>query len=314
MWSFRVKHAASPDCRKVRPLAEVSHVVAEWAFTQGLKRLRETSPNSNQSEIAKRIGKSRATIGHYEMGRYLPSHDSLDIMLDSYGHGDRAAYYRRLRDRVEMRSPDWWEDEFPDHFPPRSLALFAGFEYSAAEMRIYEPQRVPELVQTPSYAEAVLRAELTEHRADELTLQLRMLRGRQAVLDRPDAPRLTCVLGESALRSPVGGPHVLGEQLTTLAARARQGVLTLRVLPDSAGRPAGACAGFTGLLLPSELIQDFSETAWVSTPVDRIHYESPETLAVFRSLWRDLAKAALTPAESVDLVAELGRELTRDVS
>ncbi|EHR51888.1 putative transcriptional regulator [Saccharomonospora marina XMU15] len=56
------------------PLVEVSHVVAEWAFTQGLKKLRETSPNPNQSEIARRIGKSRATIGHYEMGRYLPSH------------------------------------------------------------------------------------------------------------------------------------------------------------------------------------------------------------------------------------------------
>ncbi len=157
----------------------MSHVVAEWAFTQGLKKLREASENSNQSEIARRIGKSRATIGHYEMGRYLPSHDSLEIMLDAYGHSDRAPYYRELRDRVEMHSPDWWEDEFPEHFPPRSLALLAGFEYSATEVRAFEPQHVPELLQTPAYAEALLRAELAGPRADQLTLHLRMLRGRQ---------------------------------------------------------------------------------------------------------------------------------------
>ncbi|SFP45929.1 Helix-turn-helix [Saccharomonospora viridis] len=228
----------------------MSHVVAEWAFTQGLKKLRETSQNSNQSEIAKKIGKSRATIGHYEMGRYLPSHDSLDIMLDAYGHGDRAAYYRQLRDRVEMHSPDWWEDEFPEHFPPKSLALLAGFEYSAIEMRIYEPQHVPELLQTPAYAEALLRAGLVGREADELTLHLRMLRGRQAVLDRADPPRLTCVLGESALRSPVGGPHVLGEQLNALVTLAQRNTIDIHVLPDSAGRPAGASGAFTTLSLP----------------------------------------------------------------
>lgn len=314
MWSIRVKTVHFARSRKVRPLVEVSHVVAEWAFTQGLKKLRETSENSNQSEIARRIGKSRATIGHYEMGRYLPSHDSLDIMLDAYGHGDRATYYRQLRDRVEMHSPDWWEDEFPEHFPPRSMALLAGFEYSATDLRIFESQHVPELLQTPAYAEALLRAGLTDHRADQLTLHLRMLRGRQAVLNRADAPRLACVLGESALRSPVGGSLVLGEQLGALASLANRENIEIRVLPDSNGRPAGATGGFTGLLLPPEVIQDFSEVVYVSTPVDRIHYESPEALTVFRALWEQVWRSALSPEESAEILADLARQLTKDAS
>ncbi len=300
--------------RKVRPLVEVSHVVAEWAFTQGLKKLRETSQNSNQSEIAKKIGKSRATIGHYEMGRYLPSHDSLDIMLDAYGHGDRATYYRQLRDRVEMHSPDWWEDEFPEHFPPRSLALLAGFEYSATEMRIYEPQHIPELLQTPAYAEALLRAGLVGREADQLTLHLRMLRGRQAALNRDDPPRLTCVLGESALRSPVGGPLVLGEQLSTLATLARRDAVDIHILPDNAGRPAGASGAFTELSLPSEVIQDFPGVVYVTTPVDRIHYESPDSLTVFRSLWERVREQAMSAEESLELLTDLARRLTHHAS
>jgi transcriptional regulator with XRE-family HTH domain len=314
VWPIWVKAVFFTRSRKVRPLVEVSHVVAEWAFTQGLKKLRETSKNSNQSEIARRIGKSRATIGHYEMGRYLPSHDSLDIMLDAYGHSDRAPYYRQLRDRVEMHSPDWWEDEFPDHFPPRSLKLLAGFEYSATELRVFEPLHVPELLQTPAYAEALLRAGLTGHRADQLTLHLRMLRGRQAVLDRTDAPRLTCVLGESALRSPVGGPLVLGEQLNALVSQANRDNVEIRILPDHSGRPAGATSGFTELLLPTEIIQDFSEVVYVSTPVDRIHYESPETLAIFRDLWEQTKQATLSPEESTEVLADLARQLTKDAS
>ncbi|MEY7972399.1 helix-turn-helix domain-containing protein [Saccharomonospora xinjiangensis] len=295
-------------------MVEVSHVVAEWAFTHGLKKLRETSENSNQSEIARLIGKSRATIGHYEMGRYLPSHDSLDIMLDAYGHSDRATYYRQLRDRVEMHSPDWWEDEFPEHFPPRSTALLAGFEYSATDLRIFEPNHVPELLQTPAYAEALLRAELTDQRADRLTLHLRMLRGRQAILNRADPPRLACVVGESALRSPVGGPFVLGDQLAELASFARRDNIEVRVLPDSEGRPVGGAAGFTELLLPSEVIQDFSDVVYMTTPVDRIQYEDPETLAVFRELWEQAWTAALPGDESAELLAELAGRLTRDAS
>ncbi|EHK87799.1 helix-turn-helix domain-containing protein [Saccharomonospora azurea] len=295
-------------------MVEVSHVVAEWAFTQGLKKLREASENSNQSEIARRIGKSRATIGHYEMGRYLPSHDSLEIMLDAYGHGDRATYYRELRDRVEMHSPDWWEDEFPEHFPPQSMALLAGFEYSATDLRTFEPQHVPELLQTPAYAEALLRAELADHRADQLTLHLRMLRGRQAILNRADPPRIACVLGEAALRSPVGGPLVHGEQIAALVSFANRENVDIRVLPDSSGRPAGGASGFTELLLPPDIIQDFSDVVYVATPVDRIHYESPDALAVFRELWDRVWAAALPAEDSVELMADLARRLTKDAS
>ena len=134
-----------------------------------------------------------------------------------------------------------------------------------------------------------------------------MLRGRQAVLDRTDAPRLTCVLGESALRSPVGGPLVLGEQLNALVSQANRDNVEIRILPDHSGRPAGATSGFTELLLPTEIIQDFSEVVYVSTPVDRIHYESPETLAIFRDLWEQTKQATLSPEESTEVLADLAR-------
>ena len=159
-------------------------------------------------------------------------------------------------------------------------------------MRIYEPQHVPELLQTPAYAEALLRAGLVGREADELPPPENAARvGRP---DRADPPRLTCVLGESALRSPVGGPHVLGEQLNALVTLAQRNTIDIHVLPDSAGRPAGASGAFTTLSLPPEIIQDFPGVVYVTTPVDRIHYESPDSLAVFHTLWERVREHAMS--------------------
>ncbi|WP_019815300.1 helix-turn-helix domain-containing protein [Saccharomonospora saliphila] len=290
-------------------MIEVSHVVAEWAFTQGLKKLREASDNSNQSEIARRIGKSRAAIGHYETGRYLPSHESLDIMLDAYGHGERAGYYRALRDRVETHAPDWWEDEFADGFPPWSLALLAGLEHSAVRIRMYDPHAVPELFRTRPYAERVLRAELPTPRAGDVADHVRMVRGRQAVLDRAAPPGLECVLDESVLRRVVGDATVHAEQLHRLRELTDEPHVDIRVLPEDRGCPAGAAGGFTTILLPRDVIQDFSEVTYVTTPVDRVHYVGTDELASFRALWDNAHSAALSADESRALLTEYAERL-----
>lgn len=290
------------------PLVEVSHVVAEWAFTLGLKRLREASENSNQSEIARRIGKSRATIGHYEMGRYLPSHESLDIMLDAYGHPERAGYYRELRDRVETRVPDWWEDLFPDDFPPYPLALLAGMESSAVRMHVFESNAVPELLRTPEYADHVVRAGLPTHDAESRARHLRMLAGRQEVLERDEPPELRCVLGEAVLRRTVGSSEILARQVARLEELTHAPHIEIRILTDGSGA-APAAGAFTGLALPSEAIRDFSEVAWVSTPVDRIHYESTGELEVFHALWREVTDNALSPEDSRAFLGEVARKL-----
>lgn len=292
------------------PLVEVSHVVAEWAFTQGLKKLRETSANPNQSEIAKRIGKSRATIGHYEMGRYLPSHRSIDIMLEAYGHAERAAYYRRLRDRVESHPPNWWDEALPDGSLPDWLALFVGIESSAVRIHAYDTQCVPELAQTEAYARAVLRARRPRADQSDIDLSMRLLRGRQAALDRADPPRLRWLVDEAALRRRVGGVAVLREQLERLARLGRTPNVELRVLPLSSDAGAGTTGSFTELALPSDVIEDFHDVVYVSTPVDRRHYESAQHLATFKASWAQLWEGALPESDSLEFVEGLAAELT----
>lgn len=291
------------------PLVEVSHVVAEWAFTLGLKRLREAGENSNQSEIARRIGKSRATIGHYEMGRYLPSHESLDIMLDAYGHPERAGYYRELRDRVETRVRDWWEDLFPDGFPPYPLALLAGMESTAVRMHVFEPNVVPELLRTPEYAEHVVRAGLPTHDAESRARHLRMLAGRQEVLEREEPPQLQCVVEEAVLRRTVGSAEILARQVAHLEELTHAPHIEIRILTDGSAGACPAAGAFTELVLPSEAIRDFGEVVWVSTPVDRIHHESTGELDVFHALWREVADNALSPEDSRAFLGDVAHEL-----
>lgn len=103
---------------------------------------------------------------------------------------------------------------------------------------------------------------------------------------------------------------MLRDQLELLARLAGRPNVQLRVLSRTCGAAAATTGGFTELVLPDDVIEDLHDVVYVSTPVDRIHYESPQHLATFQASWARLWEQALPGPDSVAFVEELAKELT----
>ena len=83
---------------------------------------------------------------------------------------------------------------------------WTDIEAEAKALRWYEPLVVPGLLQTEDYARAILSVR-PDGNLDDLDEQVAARLARQAVLDRPDAPQLWCVLDEGVLHRAIGGSN-----------------------------------------------------------------------------------------------------------
>jgi transcriptional regulator with XRE-family HTH domain len=147
--------------------------------------------------------------------------DSLALLAD--GTGERG----------------WWEeygDRVPDWF-----ALYLGLEQGADEVLIWNPELVPGLLQTAEYAEAVLRAGGLLDVSGAVQLRL----DRQQRFFQRNAAPLRVALNPAPLLCEVGGAELAYAQRQHLRSLAAGEHVDLRILPWSAGAPAGLTGGFT---------------------------------------------------------------------
>lgn len=139
-----------------------------------------------------------------------------------------------------FRTAGWWHP-YRD-VVPEFVELYLELEQAARLIQSYESQFVPGLLQTPGYAEAVIRL---EHSAApetqiERRVELRMLR--QKRLWGPNPPRLWVILDETVLRRGFGGTATMRAQLEHLIAVSTRPNIGIQVMPVSKGdmlRPVG---------------------------------------------------------------------------
>jgi transcriptional regulator with XRE-family HTH domain len=202
-----------------------------------LRRLRESRGVTAQA-AAKAIRGSESKISRMELGRNaIREIDVLDL-LTFYGVGP-AEREQLLNLAEQANRPGWWHrynDILPDWFQS-----YVGMEEAAATIRVYEPQFIPGLLQTPRYAAAVLAVgdipvgEAERHVLVRKERQRRFNEGRL---------KLWAIIEETALRRPVGSTLVLRDQLRHLLDLSSRPNLTLQITPFGMGGHA-APSGFT---------------------------------------------------------------------
>ncbi|MFE3608377.1 helix-turn-helix domain-containing protein [Streptomyces goshikiensis] len=155
-------------------------------------------------------------------------------LLTLYGlpKGEIATF---LDDVAAANRPAWW-NTFRDVLPPSS-ALFVSLAGAASLIRSYEPQSVPDLLQTEDYARALLRARHGEAPEEEIErrVSLTMERQKRYLAAEPGPCTLWTILDETALRRSVGGPAVMGPQIEHLIQSAKLPHIQLQILPHTAG-------------------------------------------------------------------------------
>jgi hypothetical protein len=195
----------------------------------------------------------------------------------------------------------WWH-EYAHILPARSGEHII-LESAASELMIYETQFVPDLLQTPAYAQAVAEHNPSLHSDQDRADAGRVLAGRQAsIID--GHPQLTVVISEATLRQEVGGPQVMNDQLARLVRCAGEYPgITLRVLPFRAG--AHAASGS-----PSHTIMRFPHAPGlgivsIQALSTGVYLDSPEDVARYQNMFALLGTSALSPTDSAQLIAQI---------
>jgi hypothetical protein len=127
---------------------------------------------------------------------------------------------------------------------------------------------------------------------------------RQEVLHREPTPlRLHAILSEAAVRTEVGGPDVLREQLEHLISLSRLPNVTIQVLRFEAGAHLAITSGFA--LLTFE--RDDPPLGYIETLAGELFLESARDLARLSAAYDNLKTLARSPAESVKFIEELSK-------
>ena len=221
-------------------------------------------------------------------------------LLNLYGVTDEAQREALFEMSRESKQRGWWQ-AYSDVMPSEYANLI-GFEAEAAEIRSYEPELIPGLLQTEDYARAIIRLGRPGDTAEEISRRVGVRMTRQQVLDRDDPPVMRVVLNEGAVRRLVGGPEVMRAQLRHLAAGRPRGNVLIQVLPFAAGEHPAMSGPFTILAFPEP---GDRPVVTLENMASTLSLEHDDDLRQYQRAFDFLQAAALGPRESADMLATL---------
>jgi transcriptional regulator with XRE-family HTH domain len=271
--------------------------VRQRRLGRDLRQLREDRGLSSDS-VAAQMGWSASKVTRIETAFSKVAPADVSNLLDLYGvSSETRAALIHLAHEAQQRG--WWT-EYGDVFTDSYIAS----EDEAEEIRVFEAQLIPGLLQTEDYARAVIEAGRPDDPAD-IDRRVRARMARKVLLTRPNAPRLTTIIAEPALRWPIGGPAVMRAQLRALLEAAERPNVEIRALPMSAGAHAGLDGPCVILSFGED---DFPDVAYTVGMTGENYVESADQVQRVTMAWNRIAGKALSAEETVALIATLAKE------
>ncbi len=264
-----------------------------------LRRLRE-SAGITIDVVAGRLECSSSKISRIETGHTGATPRDVRDMLAVYGV-DGLAADDLVQVAREARLKGWW------HLYGTVLtSAYVGLEAAASEIRAYEGQVVPGLLQIEHYARTMIVKGRPDISAAELDRRVHVRMERQSLLTQDDPLHLWVVLDEAIFHRLVGGPAVMRQQLDHLVMIAGLPNMTLQVLPFAIGAHAGMDGSFAilGYEEPADPDLVFAENA-----AGGLFLEKDEELRRYHFIFNHLRASALPPDKSVAFVAARVKEL-----
>lgn len=228
-----------------------------------------------------------------------PGIQDIKALLDFYEVTDPERREAMLQLARDSRQRGWWVT-YQDVFRDES---YTGFEQEASRVLTYQQTAIPGLLQTPAYAEAIVRASLIRE-PDEIAKRVDLRMERQRVLEHVDPLHLWAVIEESVIDRPFGTVQQHIEQLQRLLDAQEKENINLQLLPTGVGLHPGMAGSFVIL----EFLEDPS-LIYLETGVQGLFLERPEDLNRQTLVFRHLNALALSPADTADYVANKIREL-----
>ncbi|GIJ23843.1 helix-turn-helix domain-containing protein [Micromonospora lutea] len=262
-------------------------------------------PNPVAAFIVGEIRRSRGVAGMTQeaFGRaagFSASHVSAveggtrAVTLDFARGADRALSSGGLFERLatKLGAPSW--------FLP-----WLDAERAATQLRYFEPNLIPGLLQSEAYACAVLRLD-PRLASDEVDRRVAGRLERQAILTRASPPQLVVVVDEGAIRrAGDGSEKMMAEQLSHLVACAERPNISVHVIPADVGLHAGLSGPLSLAHMPDGSWIGHLENQLGGDVVDR-----PADLDTLFQRWESVRTEALSRRQSLDLIKEVANQWT----
>jgi hypothetical protein len=264
-----------------------------------LRRLR-TEQGISREQAGEAIRASEWKIHRLENGQVgFKDRDIVDL-LRFYGVDDPGQVADFLVLAREANAPGWWH-HYGDVLP-QWFRAYVDLESAAALIRTYEGQFVPGLLQTEDYMRAVVGGGHLEDPPEEAEHRVQLRLGRQALLERADAPRLWAVVDEAALRRPVGGRQVMRAQLERLIEATKLPNVTLQVLPFGAGAHPAMVGAFSVLRFGD---QELPDVVYVEHLTSALYLSKQEDVDQYLHVMESICVRSAAPDETVEIVGQI---------
>ncbi|MER6411174.1 helix-turn-helix domain-containing protein [Streptomyces humidus] len=257
----------------------------EWSAYGVLLQYLRKRAGLNQQQLGDVIGYSLEQVASVEQGR-RPAKAAFTVAAE------RALEAGGVLDALQ--------GEVDRAKLPRFFRNFALFEAEAVSRFEYEPLLVSGLLQTEAYARALFAGHcppLSEEIIDQHT-EARL--SRQKLLTRVPLAELSFIIGEEALRNPVGDRDVMREQWQHLLMVGALRNVEVQVMPAACGLHSGLNGPFVVLETKEHQHLGYIESQDVGCVV-----HDPTEVSAFGLRYGKLRSQALNGVESARLIERL---------
>ncbi|MHC5906197.1 helix-turn-helix domain-containing protein [Streptomyces sp. S6] len=276
-----------------------------------LRKLRE-SKGLTAEQVAKRLLVSQSKISRLENGRRSISPRDVRDLCGVYEIEDERMIESLMQMARESRQQGWWYA-----FKDIPYSVYIGLEDDASGIRVYSPQVIPGLLQTPEYAAAVIKGALPESSLEDIEKRVDVRLRRQGRLGEQvhsvtgeikEAVRLWVVIDEAVLRRVVGSRQLMREQLENLLEVSRLPHVTIQVMPFDAGAHPGITGGYS-ILEFAELAD--SSVVYIEGVTSDLYLEKHHDLQTYTLMYEHLRAQAHNVEQSKNFIEALAKEYAR---
>ncbi|MFE5240736.1 MULTISPECIES: helix-turn-helix domain-containing protein [unclassified Streptomyces] len=281
----------------------VNPTVRRRRLGQELRRLREIK-GMTAEEVAERLLVSQSKISRLENGRRSISQRDVRDLCGVYEVEDHRVVDSLMQMAKDSRQQGWWHA-----FGDIPYSVYIGLETDAESLRVYEPQVVPGLLQTRSYAEALINGALPEAPPSDIEKRVNVRARRQDRVNSPELPlRLWAVIDESALHRLVGGKQVMLEQLEHLIEQSQLPHVTVQVLPFDMGAHPGINGQYAILEFPDAAD---SSVVYIEGVTSDLYLEKANDVQRYSVMYEHLRAQALNVDQTRQFIGDIAKKYTR---
>ncbi|MYW68750.1 helix-turn-helix domain-containing protein [Streptomyces sp. SID8379] len=257
----------------------IGRQLRSWREASGLKA----------SELGVAMGYGEGIVYKVESGARIPRPEFLDKADEVLNAGGRLSEMKE--DAAKLRYP-------------KKVRDLAEIEAKAVELTAYWTHKLPGLLQTPEYAQALFSMRRPALSSEQIERALAARSARKSIFERDPTPDLSFIQEEASLRRPIGGKMVLRRQLEHLLELAQLATVDIQVMPTGREDHAGMDGDMQVLKFRDGTAIGRCDGLYAGRPVS-----DPKQLRIIELRCGIIRTQALPPGESLAFIEQVLGEL-----